>query len=140
MKRLGASICIWKEVSCGIRIERLLGTSSLIKREQNAVMNLNCLESPDMSTSNFTKRKSLDKRKIPESIRRPTHAPNDSCKLQHRHHFSYTVAYRVLFGIYFNLIDKLQHSQLLNVGQISHSRRMAQLMLQQSAHSVPNMV
>jgi len=67
-----------KEVSCGIRIERLLGTSSLIKREQNAVMNLNCLESPDMSTSNFTKRKSLDKRKIPESIRRPTHAPNDT--------------------------------------------------------------
>ena len=42
---------IWKNVSCGIRIERLLGTSSLIKREQNAVMNLNCLESPDMSTS-----------------------------------------------------------------------------------------
>lgn len=53
--------------------------------------------------------------------------------------FDIELAYRVLFGIFFNFIDKLQHSQLLNVRQINHSRRMTQLTLQQSAHSVPNM-
>ena len=93
-----------------------------------------------MHEADFTKRKSLDKRKIPESIRRPTYTPNDSCKPYNTDMtFDTELAYNVLFGIYFNFIDKLQHSQLLNVRQISHSRRMTQLMLQQSAHSVPNM-